>query len=157
MQQDEMFEIIKKQEILEQEKNDPNVAWGQNLRVLLISDNAPGRASALQHYLSAKTELSSVQYCTNLSETNEALIAALFNAVIFVGLQSDEEIYEAVKKIQGTSRRPFICMYAHIDVIVKNACQKRGIRDIFPDDLPVSQFIKFLQVQIDRVSRNITS
>jgi len=150
MRNDDSYEQTMREEINRQAETDPSIDWGNNMRILLISDSAPGRAEAIKDYLTAKTQISEVKLCSDFDSANSSISESPPDAVVYIGMQTAPELYQLVQMLKGSYAETFFCMYAHLDPIVKDTCQKHGIKDIFPDKEPVADFIRFLQTMIER-------
>lgn len=146
----DIYEQIMQGEINKQAETDSSIDWGSDMSILLISDNAPGRAVAIKNYLATKTQISNVILSNDYEDAKKSILEDSPDAVVFIGMQTATELYKIVQMLKESFADVFYCMYAHLDPAVKIICQRYEIDNIFPDRLPVSDFVKFLQTMIER-------
>ena len=123
-------------------ETDRHIQWGENIHALIISDRCGGRAVGLYEYLTGKTNIASVRIRDNPQAIQEAVQSCAPQIIVFVGYQNRKENYAILKTMR---KQPcFAVMYASLDFIIDDECQKYGIQEMFHCMSPLAEFVKKL-------------
>ena len=125
-----------------QAENDPHIDWGNGLNVLLISDDALGRALGLLIYLSTKTNVNDVRLCMSIEDVKGYLSGRAPDIIIYVGMPKRIEIYQVMNMVNG---HVMIVMCDFLDFIVEAECRLYGIRYAFSSYKPIKDGLVYLR------------
>jgi len=118
----------------------------EGLKILIVSDNAWGRALGLLAYISEKTKVRHAELATNYFEAEKCVENLKgVDILIYVGIQKQSDNYRIIDLVKGYKNNVLINMYAYLDPFAYQECNKYNILFTFHCEKAVRQFLITLQ------------
>jgi len=129
-----------------QVETDDSLDFIEELKILIVTDNAWGRALGLLTYISEKTKVQQVELAVNYSEAKEYVKNLKgIDILIFVGTQEEKDNYRIIDLVKKYNNNVLINMYAHLDFFTNQECNKYNIFFTSHCEEPVRQYLITLQ------------
>lgn len=132
--------------IRQQIEMDEALDFIEGLKILLVSDDAWGRAIGLLSYILEKTGVQHVELVTNYFDAKKYVKNLKgIDILIYVGHQEEIDNYRIIDLVKEYKHDVLINMYAYLDNFIYKECNKYDIFFTFHCDKPIRQFLITLQ------------